>query len=518
MPSTAAVSLSDPVANEDQGTRGLRAWLERPLSGLSCALSWSVATAVYLGTVALLGGPTANDATESVYSTWAVSHGDLSCAYPPVTTTAFLPNYRPGPHVPPLWPLISGGIAWATRIGHAAPFPSSHSLGANCGTAYAAMYQWAGRSLSLVPTIGVGYLSWFVLLGGVIAVLRASGRGRSGWEAVGVTLVALVPIVWQPLLLEYHPQDLLAVGLALGGLACVERRDWVWGGVLLGLAVASQQFALLVLAPLVVVVSTKARWRLLTASVAAWLFVTLPFLVSSRGTWSAVAIGTGNFASYGGTVLWELRLHGAPLVFFSRFFPIVVSMAMAWWVARRLGSRILEPVLLISLLATSVSLRLVFEQNLYGYYFVALAVMLVLLDVVCGRLRGELVAWLALVSIAFNPVPFGLAFNARSWGHPVASALPLVGIGIVLALVTWDAVHRRVRWYLLVWLALVAFASLHWPPWVALSLRHPPSIWLQQIVLLSAGVYLAVVPLVTALRSERSRTSSGTELAVPTAA
>ena len=54
---------------------------------------------------------------------------------------------------------------------------------------------------------------------------------------------------------------------------------------------------------------------------------------------------------------------------------------------------------LISLVATSLALRLVFEQNIFGYYFMALCVTLVLLDVISGRIRGELVAWLALITL-----------------------------------------------------------------------------------------------------------------------
>ena len=131
------------------------------------------------------------------------------------------------------------------------------------------MYQWARDSYALFATLGLGYAGWFVLLAGVIAVIRASGRGRTGWEALGVLLVALVPAGWATLLNYYHPQDLVAMGLLLAAVACVERRHWVWAGVLLGLAVTSQQFVLLVLAPLVVVAPGRDRWRLLISSGAA---------------------------------------------------------------------------------------------------------------------------------------------------------------------------------------------------------------------------------------------------------
>ncbi len=111
--------------------------------------------------------------------------------------------------------------------------------------------------------------------------------------------------------------------------------------------------------------------------------------------------------TFGGTVLWNTGLRGPALVFCARILPILVSMAIALWAYRRLGSGALEPIPLISLLATSLSLRLVFEEGLFGYKFVALAVMLILLAIVRGRIRGGLVAWLALATLAFNPIPAG---------------------------------------------------------------------------------------------------------------
>ena len=70
-------------------------------------------------------------------------------------------------------------------------------------------------------------------------------------------------------------------------------------------------------------------------------------------------------------------------------------------------SGVLEPIPLISLLATSLSLRVVFEEGLFGYKFMALAVMLILLAIVRGQIRGRLMAWLALATLAFNPIPAG---------------------------------------------------------------------------------------------------------------
>ena len=70
-----------------------------------------------------------------------------------------------------------------------------------------------------------------------------------------------------------------------------------------------------------------------------------------------------------------------------RVLPILVAMALAWWATRRLGRRVVNPIPLMSLIATSLSMRLVFEEGLFPYKFMALAVMLVVLAVVQRAVR-----------------------------------------------------------------------------------------------------------------------------------
>lgn len=470
--------------------------LDQPLSGSYCILSWLLATAIFVGLVALLGGPTDNDASESFYSTWALQHGEIACTYPPHTaiTQQFFPDYQAGPQVAPLWVLISGGAAAVVGIGHSVPFPSAQALGVGCSRAYLEMYRWAGAARPLLPTLGLGYLAWFGLLAGVVALLRASGRGRSGWEALGVILVACLPVVWMPLLDQYHPQDILAMGLVLLGIACLLRRYWALSGVLLAGAVLSQQFGLLVLAPAILLIpTTRAKVRFAGSAIGAGFAVVLPFIVWTSGkAWSAVILGTGDFASRGGTVLAATGLHGHPMLFVSRFFPILASIALAWWIARRLGEVALEPVPLIAFLALTLSLRLIFEIGLYGYKFLALALMLVLLDLASGRMRELTFVWLGLLTLVFNPVPSGLAFNARPFGNELHGDLPVVVIAIGVGILGIEAVHRRIHWWLLGGVLVAAAAFLNWPLDVS---RAQWPLWSWQIILVSSGVGLAITPL-----------------------
>lgn len=481
--------------------------LDRPLSGMRCALGWVVATAVFIGLTGLIGGPTEGDAAESLYSTWAIAHGRFACAYPPGTKVHFAPIAHPGPFIAPLWPIVSGALSALTRIGHAVPFPSQNALGSHCSTSLVATYHWAVQSGAALPTVRLGYVGWLFLMGGVIAMLRASGRGRCLWEPTVLVILACVPSVLGPLLNYFHPQDYLAMGLALGGVACVRHRQWVWAGALFGLAVTSQQFALLVLAPILVVVPSNRRFRFVGAAFGTTALVVVPMVAITSGrALGAMVFGSGNSAGTGGTVLWELHLHGGPLVAISRILPIVISMALAWWAVRRIGSAVLEPIPLLSLVATSLSLRLVFEQNLYGYYFMALAVSIILLDVVRGHIRGQVVAWLALTTLAFCPIPWGFVSNGQPWGLHAREDLPMVMMVAGVSLIVYHILRGRIRRYLVAWLLLVVLAFANLPPWATSPMRHPLPVYFWQVVLVGIGIALAVRPLLSAVHARSEST------------
>ena len=83
-------------------------------------------------------------------------------------------------------------------------------------------------------------------------------------------------------------------------------------------------------------------------------------------------------------------------------------------VVRRLGPRSLEPVPLLSLVAVSLALRLVFEANLFTYYFMALAVTLALLEVTQGSIRRTVAAWFAALTLVGIRMG-GMIFGAARW-------------------------------------------------------------------------------------------------------
>jgi hypothetical protein len=470
--------------------------MARPLAARWCYLSWLSAGVLFFGALRLVHAPTEDDAGESLYSTWAIAHGNFACAYPPAGTFHFPSIAHPGPFIAPVWPLISGALAAVLRIGHSVPFPSATRMGPGCAQATAAVYHWSVQSSSAQPSARLGEVSWLVLLVGVIALLRACGRGRSRWEALTVIVVAVLPIIWAPLLDYFHPQDLVAMGGLLAGLACARRDHWIAAGLLLGLAAMSQQFALLALAPLWMIAPRQRRLVFIAAAASIAALVVLPLdVVTSGRALHAVLIGSGNTASFGGTVIWETHAHGAVLVTVSRVFPIFAALGLAGWARARLGSGVLDPVPLLSLIATSLALRLVFEQNLFSYYFMALTTALLLLDIISGRVRGQLVGWIALVTVAFNPIPVGIAFSEVEWGPWLREHYPLMLMVTTLLIIAVTAVRGRVLPYLYATFLIITLAFAKFPPWTTTPPRAALPTWAWQLLLVTAGFWLALQPL-----------------------
>ena len=478
----------------DASMRNWWAWLDRPLSPLESLAGWLIALGAFVGVIALFGGVTEGDAAVGIYSTWAIAHGQLACAYPPALYFHVPPIARPYTSITPFYPVFSGLLAALFRIGQQVPFPTTAQLGYHCTNAYDAIYRWSVKSSAALDTMRIAYVSGAVLLVGVVTSLRAAGGGRKLREPVTMLAVVVSAPVIACLLEFYHPQDLVAMGLSLLAVAAALRQRWVWAGIAVGLAITTHQFALLVAAPLFVVAPTSRRWWFAGATALAGAAVDLPFLLATSGrAFRAIVIGSGFTPSYGGTVVWELGLHGAPFFLASRVLPIAVAFVLAWWVQQRLGERALEPTALVSLVGASLALRLVFEENLWGYYFMALAVMLIVLESVRARLRPTVVAWLLTVTLAFDPLPSGFQTNSTIWVIYARVDLPKIVVGLVAAYVAFSFLRRRRRWFWLAWTVFAGIAFVHYPVIDVLA-HHAWPTWLWQVLLVSSGLALVAAP------------------------
>lgn len=495
-----------------EGRGRVKAILDRPLSRPWCAMSWVASTGLFAIIVQLLGGISPGDSAESVYSTWSIAHLNMACAYPPASHFHFSPDALPFASVAPLYPVLSAVASAILRIGHSVAFPTTVAMGAHCSNAYVAIYKWSVASGALNPTLKIAYLGWFVLMASVVVLLRTTRRGRNGWEVATLSLLATATPVYMCVATYFHPQDLIAMGCILFAVSGVIRGRWMLAGVLLGVAFASQQFALLAIALMIVVVPRNRRLSLFAGTVFSIGIIDGPFMLMTSGRALKTALfgssrltifGASHFHATGGTVLFATHLHGTVLFLVSRVLPVLCALAISYWVARRLGPRVTENEILLSLLATVLCMRLVFEENLFGYYFMALAVSLLCIEALRGRLSGRVLVWMGMVTLAFNPIPWWLYLRWEARGLNLFMALPVLFEVIVLSAFLVGARHRRYRWYLVASSIVVALTCFP-PLWGRMWTPHVTPFWLWQIILVPTGLLLASESLRRAFRNDHS--------------
>jgi len=118
---------------------------------------------------------------------------------------------------------------------------------------------------------------------GVLATGYLAGRSRR-WTALGV---ALAPAV---ILGAFVNWDLIAMGLAMLGMAAWAARRGVLAGVLIGLAVATKFYPVLFLGPLLLLCLRAGRmrefWVTAGSAAAAWLVVNVPVIIIAPAGWA----------------------------------------------------------------------------------------------------------------------------------------------------------------------------------------------------------------------------------------
>ena len=225
--------------------------------------------------------------------------------------------------------------------------------------------------------------------------------------------------------------------------------------------------------------------------------MSLPLIALGSGAIAHdIFIGSGNAVTSGGTtVLWEIHLRGSLAVFLSRVLPLVASFAVAWFVTRRCGrAAVLQAPFLMALLAVSLGTRLVFEDNLFAYYFMALAVSLVVLDVLFGRIRESVVAWIAMVTLVYSE--FSLLVWRQSWGQDARRFLPAIVMVVALLMIIRAVLLHRVGWNVPMWVSTVVTTLLVWPVTSNPLDGKLTQLWIWQIILVGIGMALAIGPLV----------------------
>jgi Glycosyltransferase family 87 len=268
-----------------------------------------------------------------------------------------------------------------------------------------------------------------------LAALAAHLAGRArGWWLLVLGLGAANPIAWQAVWFG-HPEELLATALAVAAvLAALDGRA-VLAGALLGLAVASKQWAVLAVLP-TVLAAPRHRIRLLATAAGAGGAVMLPILLADAGSFAAAQQAVGSSAQwFRPRQLWwplgappppELDLPAdaavTPAWLVPVAKPLIVSLSVplaALWLRRR-GPRS-DALLLLALLLL---VRCLLDPWNVIYYHLPFVIALLAWEVCSGR-RVPALSLLATgaVWLSFNSYDASVGYGP--WLAYIAWTLPL---------------------------------------------------------------------------------------------
>ncbi len=455
------------------------------------AIVWGATTTVLVAFVLVMGVPLGTDAWFYQYTLWSLEHGNFVCAYPPKIGLGGPSVAVPSTFIAPLYPLLAGAVAWLVRLGSSHPFPTLGAMGRGCRDAMTAMWHWERRAHVQRETVMLSFVGWFMLVAGVVS--HGVRFGKSLWrsEVASAGLVVTSLAVASTLIQYSHPQDLVATGLVWLAVAVFLRERWVMAGILLGLAASSNQVALLAGLVLVVLAERGPRWRLAGAMLATLVVVYGPLLLAGgTRSYGDILAGSGFNNSLGGTVVWELGM-SVPLKYvMSRVLPLGAAVLTAWWSRRRH----VEPphdIEVIVLVTVGLCWRLVFEANLWGYYYVPVFVGLVILDRRIGHVRAGTVAWSLSQLVLYDYLPIGHEAVPALLRHWPLFLGQLGAAAIVTSMAIVAIRHRRDRGPWLAALAIYAFAYLLGPHLWHETVNNWP-VWVHQLILVPWALGLAL--------------------------
>jgi hypothetical protein len=174
---------------------------------------------------------------------------------------------------------------------------------------------WGGGELSTFRAAAAPCLAASAILAvWLVAQIRARNRARSAG------LLALLLCVANPFTvtaLQYgHPEELLGGVLCVAAVLAATRNRPIWAGVLLGLAIANKEWALLAVGPVFIGLPDRRPRALLTATVVAAAALAPFLLVSSSGLVAqakGAATQTGHLFNPW-QVWWFLGSHAHPVI------------------------------------------------------------------------------------------------------------------------------------------------------------------------------------------------------------
>jgi hypothetical protein len=224
---------------------------------------------------------------------------------------------------------------------------------------------------------------------GLVRDAEAGGGALSAQVWTAVLVAAPVLVVFG------HGEDALALLGVLAAVRLAARERWAEAGLLLGLAVASKQWAVLALPALLARCGPRERGRLAAAGLALPAALALFVLAVDWAHASRALLHPPNYPGYGHAALWVHA--GAATVVTAPFRLGALALAVALAGRSRGGA---SPSRLLAVLGVALLARCAFEPVVHVYYLgPGLCLLLLHERVATGRcartavLGGLLVAW-----------------------------------------------------------------------------------------------------------------------------
>jgi hypothetical protein len=229
------------------------------------------------------------------------------------------------------------------------------------------------------------------------------GTGRTG-QALIVAICLLNPLISNALALG-HPEELLTSSLAVGSLLALCERRVTLAAVLAGLAIATKQWALILISP-VVLVAEGRRIRAAAVTIGTAVVVTAPMAIANFGAFRYAL----HYISHAGTVTTDINwlypftatghltlidIFGTPRHMIGHTVPaflgtvthpaiVILGLLIPVVVWLREGRQLRERELLLSA-ALVLLLRCTLDPESAAYYHLPLLFSLLALDAVAGR-------------------------------------------------------------------------------------------------------------------------------------
>ena len=295
-----------------------------------------------------------------------------------------------------------------------------------------------------------------VLAAGLLAVFLAMSMIRRGrpWTIWALVAAAIVvnPLIYQAAYWG-HPEEVLAAALTVGALIASGRRRWLLGGLMLGAALATKQWAALAVVPALIAAPAGTRVRLALTAAALATALTVPMLAADPDRFQAAQEMVSSASSYTHTVtatnLWwpfasqstdeGIDGFGQTTTITQYSLPddvgrvlhlgvIAVALALSLLYARRRGRG--NPDDLLQLVALLFLLRCVLDPLTFSYHHVPFLIALISFEALrrpVPVLSAVAIGALLLMNEVVVPLGEPVLINAfyLAWTIPLAGVMAL---------------------------------------------------------------------------------------------